>query len=79
MIFKLVLDACLRDVTGAGLVVRMVRSIEDRSVHGSFRYLVCVVLSVTKGYSYIVFDDFRSLGLRGVSVFDCCLFGAHNP
>jgi len=51
-------DAFLRDVTRAGLLVlRMVRSIGDRSVHGIFRYVCCSVLSVTKGYSYIVFDD----------------------
>ena len=44
-------------------------SIVDRSVHGSSGLLL-LILSVTKDYSYIVFDDSWSLGLRGVSVFD---------
>ena len=55
-------------VTIAGLSVRMV----SRSWIAQFTVVpvLLLILSVTKDYSYIVYDDFWSLGLRGVSVFD---------
>ena len=68
----------LREYYNSGAICTYDESIVDRSVHGSSGLLL-LIFSVTKDYSYISYDDFWSLGLRGVSVFDCCLFGAHNP